>query len=149
MFRGLLFLSLVLSINNSFAEDNSEMITKLASVVTDMCSVPSTEGKYWKVEANGDAGASIKIFGEINGDIHLTNEEWSGIRNLRSEDQVDREKNYRACIQQVIPLFLEKMTKQEPVANGPRTCTQDQYDKTQYFAEKFADEYVNKKYDGG
>lgn len=152
MFKKILFLSLITFSCNSFAEnneDNSELIAKLALVVTDLCHSPSTEGKYWKVEANGDVGASIRIFGELNGDIHFTDEEWEGVRYLRSEDQVDRENGYRTCIQQMTPMLLEKMTKQESAASGPRVCTQNQYDRIQYLSDKFSDEHVNSKYNGG
>lgn len=145
------FMFLILSVFscNTFAEDNAELIIKLTSVVAEMCFSPSTEGKYWKVEANGDAGASIKLLGEINGDIHFSDEEWEGVRNLRSEDQVDRESSYRTCIQKMTQMLLEKTTKQESVANGPRACTQDQYDRIEHLADKFSNEYVNSNYNGG
>ncbi|WP_020558267.1 hypothetical protein [Thiofilum flexile] len=133
----------------SSSNSNFEVLKTINTIVSEICLSPSTEGKYWRLDTDGRVGAKISIFGEVEGNINLTQEEWNGIRNLKSEDQVNRENSYRVCVQYMTPLLLERLVKSSKEATGPRGCKQDDYDKVQSLAYFFAQQYIDQNYDGG
>lgn len=89
--------------------------TKLMDAITEnirkVCQAPSDQGKYWSVDVSGEGKANVAMklanFG-MTGTAQFSEEEWKGVQKVLKEHQLDDNKSYRLCVQELTPKFLEK-----------------------------------------
>ena len=112
----------ILLSSSLYADSLDIQITKN---VKELCESPNDPGSHYQVTVGGEANADIRIrlLGLIglNGDAEFTKEEWEGVRSVLKEDQAGENKNYRACVVELTPLFLEKLSPQ-PVSERDRVA---------------------------
>jgi hypothetical protein len=107
---GRLAVPLLLASGASHAQGTSTLHPVAADIVQ-VCTQPATQGQHWTItgNANGGVGVQINSLPSAAGSATFTGEEWSGIQQVLASDQVGDNESYRRCVEQITPLFLEKV----------------------------------------
>lgn len=110
---------------NSFAFDK-EKLTALKDSVKELCQNSSEKGSYKNVTVTGGGEVNVKfsrlIKAGLDGNITFSNGEWNGIQQVLKEHQADENKDYRICVRELTPKFLEKFQFESRVYNPIRDC---------------------------
>lgn len=109
--KAILIVLIILSTCELFAKENQT--DSIVKAIQNVCLHPSGKGEFWSVEAEANAGASIKILGSLAGNIKLNKEEWDGVRRVLPKDQVLDSNKYRDCVMNVMPIFIQNFKADE------------------------------------
>lgn len=118
---------LTANLTNSGAADSGTLMEAITNNVRAVCQSPSDQGQHWLVKAKGDGGATIGLklmnIGSAKGEAEFTKEEWEGVQQVLKEQQLDENKDYRACARALTPKFLEKFVPSSEAAKVMSTDT--------------------------
>jgi hypothetical protein len=99
---------LVTAANNASADTSSDVVDDVRTV----CTQPATQGKHWEVtgDLKGDVGIQLKLLkvAGIEGNLHFSKSEWAGVQRVLAEQQGADNADFRACVRQLAPLFIDK-----------------------------------------
>lgn len=77
------------------------------------CQTAKDEGSFSSLTAKGQVEGSvrIKLIGKAGADaaVELTEEEWTSLRQVVSEDQLADNQSYRDCVTTLTPMVLSKL----------------------------------------
>lgn len=116
---------------NSGPADSGTLMEAITNNVRAVCQSPSDQGQHWSVKAKGDGGAAIGLkllnIGNLSakGEAEFTKEEWEGVQQVLKEQQLDENKDYRACARALTPRFLEKFIPSSETAKATSTVHQN------------------------
>ena len=106
--RSLFCFFLILS-NQAVMAGEQNSIDLITENITKVCDKPDHAGTYWdiKVKGNGEAGIRLKLLGlgKVSGESTFSKGEWEGVQRT-----VEDSKNYRDCVKELAPVFLEKFS---------------------------------------
>jgi hypothetical protein len=96
------------------AEASKQTLDAVRESVMSICQSPNGDGTYVNIEGEGEAGVSVQILklvgsGAAKGKAKFSKEEWTGIRKVA--DQAAENKDYRACVRELTPKFLDKFSE--------------------------------------
>ncbi|VAX04715.1 hypothetical protein MNBD_GAMMA20-877 [hydrothermal vent metagenome] len=98
---------------------NESIMKNITDNIVKVCDKPEDAGKYWDMKVKGDGAAELKLklaeFG-ITGGAEFSKGEWQGVRTT-----IENNKNYRDCVKQLTPIFIEKFTPIIDVVKEPQT----------------------------
>jgi hypothetical protein len=90
-----------------------DSVAQAMEMVRDTCQTAKDEGSFSSLTAKGQVEGNIrvKLVGKLGADafIELNEEEWTSIRQVVRTDQLADNQDYRACVQALTPVVLEKM----------------------------------------
>lgn len=96
-------------------------ISQITDNIVRVCDKPESAGNYWDISVKSGGEAEIKLkLAElgVTGEVAFSKSEWDGIQRT-----VEDNKNYRDCVKNLAPLFIEKFTpmikKEEPQELAP------------------------------
>jgi hypothetical protein len=88
--------------------------TAVVQAVKAVCTRPGTQGEQWSVsgDVKGDVGIQLRLLkvAGAGGTLHFSKEEWSGIQRVLAAQQADDNKDYRQCVRELTPKFLDKVS---------------------------------------
>ncbi len=100
---------LILISQSVLAGNENNPINLITENITKVCDKPDHAGKYWdiKVKGNGEAGIRLKFLGlgKVSGESTFSKGEWEGVQRT-----VEDSKDYRDCVKELAPVFLEKFS---------------------------------------
>jgi hypothetical protein len=92
----------------------ADPLLDVATDVKAVCTQPASQDSHWSISGDGraDAGIQLKLLkvAGIQGTLHFTKEEWSGIQRVLQTQQAADNANYRACARELTPKFLERIS---------------------------------------
>jgi hypothetical protein len=110
---------------NCQAENNTAIMTAIMNNVKVVCQSPPDQGKHWSVDMKGDGGVNLGLnflkdaHLETKGEAEFSKEEWEGVQQVLREQQFADNNDYRKCVRDLTPLFLEKFSNNsESTDNG-------------------------------
>lgn len=116
---------LTANLAHSQPANNATLMGAITKNVRAVCQSPSKQGQHWLVKAKGDGGATIglKLMSNLSakGEAEFTKEEWEGVQQVLKEQQLDENKDYRACARALTPRFLEKFVPSSETAKVTST----------------------------
>lgn len=114
----LCFLVVSVAVLSSSVFANESTMKNITDNIMKVCDKPEDAGKYWDMKVKGNGAAELKLklaeFG-VTGGAEFTKGEWQGVRST-----VENNKNYRDCVKQLTPIFLEKFTPVIDVVKEPQ-----------------------------
>ncbi|MGH8601812.1 MAG: hypothetical protein ACREXR_03235 [Gammaproteobacteria bacterium] len=120
---------LTANLANSEPANSGTLMEAITNNVRAVCQSPSDRGQHWLVKAKGDGGATIGLWlpniANLSGkgEAEFTREEWEGVQQVLKEQQLDENKDYRACARALTPRFLEKFIPSSEAASVTSTHT--------------------------
>lgn len=91
---------------------NTEL-DEVANSVRSVCMAPGSQGQKWDIQvlASGDVNVGLKLAGNANADakVAFTKSEWEGVQQVLKEQQQQDNENYRDCVKDIVPKFIEKI----------------------------------------
>lgn len=83
--------------------------------IKSLCMSPDQPGKFWQIDSQASAGGDVqvKLIGkaEAGAGVTFSKGEWDGIKKVLQEEQASENKNYRDCIQAIVPLLKDKLSE--------------------------------------
>ncbi|MGH8615766.1 MAG: hypothetical protein ACREYF_28070 [Gammaproteobacteria bacterium] len=103
---------LAANLANGETADRDALMEAITNNVRAVCQSPSDQGRHWSVKAKGDGGTTIGLRHianlNVKGEAEFSKEEWQGVQQVLKKQQLDDNKDYRACARELTPTFLEK-----------------------------------------
>lgn len=88
------------------------VLDRITDNIIKVCDKPENAGKYWDIKVRGNGKAELKLkLAElgITGGAEFSKGEWQGVKST-----VENNVNYRDCVKELTPIFVEKFT---PILN--------------------------------
>ena len=111
---GLLLLAygLILICHVATARANADDVDARTRAVTNaiqaVCRAPGTQGTQWMALINPDGSIGLNLMA-IDGQLHFSREEWTGVQRILAAQQGKEGEGYRKCSTQLLNLFQSKM----------------------------------------
>ena len=115
----------IIVISQIIEADTMELITKN---IKSVCASPDQKSKYWEVKAEGKSNIDIKLLGMDNalkGTISIG--EWEGIKTVLKKQQAKENQNYRECMKELIPIFMNNFKEETEKEKSPLLIKEDNF----------------------
>lgn len=89
-------------------------INEITESISDICYQPSDGlSKHYEVVVKGDADFRVKFLGKLGGEAEFNKEEWEGVERILQKDVATDRKDYRECVKELTPIFIQKFASKE------------------------------------
>lgn len=98
----------------AIAEESQNAFNAITEAVSAVCLNPGDAGKFWEVKATGSGQAKLLVLKKlvdagIDAKLEFTSGEYEGVQRVLAEQQDKENANYRDCVRDLTPRFLDKL----------------------------------------